>query len=142
MPTNFAPWYPLEMSSQPCADISFRRIGSTAIEVTMHFSRVAGGMGQDLRLLFNEALGFRWMEELPYAMAGEALPTLPKCADPQWSSWTAPLLVSDDSRWVTDVAGHPVFASARHFLMISMNEVVEVLAKPSIVATWTIANEV
>jgi hypothetical protein len=52
------------------------------------------------------------------------------------------MLVADDSKWVRDLAQHPQFSGVRHYLMVSMDDVIEVIAKPAVDADWISPNDV
>jgi len=126
-------WSPVSDVVGPCADISFERTLPGALIVTMHFSLTKGLPNRDLRIAFAQAAAIRWEEECPGL---EPVPReLPKLTNPKWSTWTAPLLGLEDSvllRSLRAIHGEHL----QHFLLVSMNDLLHVVAGPSVEASW------
>jgi len=121
-------WKAAEDIDAPCADISFAYRGPNSLAVTMHFSRVVDRPNRDLVLWFKSAIALRWTTE-SLEVSGITEP-LPKCSSERWSPWTYPLIRIQDSTWLREhTSRNPVEARGReHYLLVSMNDVCEVLA--------------
>lgn len=128
-----SPWNPVPDVVGPCTDISFDRTLPGELLVTMHFSLTRGLPDRDLRIAFRGAVAIRWEEECPGV---EPVPRdLPKLTTPEWSRWTTPLLSIQDSALLESF--RPIYGeSLRHFLLVSMNDLLHVVAGPSVEAVW------
>ena len=129
-------WEPINGIVAPCADIRFDYVAPFRLSATMYFSHVRDGVPQDLLLHFTGAIALRWESE----SFGRLVPLpeqLPRCPDP-WSRWTFPLLSFDASAWLDSYHGRNPVASEgrRHFALISMNDLLHILARPDAEATW------
>ena len=131
-------WEPVPGIIGPCADISFERPASgNALRVTMHFSRTKGLPSQDLHLRFDGPLALRWEDECP---GFDPVPEqLPKCATATWREWAFPLLKVEGSellrqvRAIHELDGTPEIA---HFLLVSMNDLVQIVARSEVRSEW------
>ena len=131
-------WEPVPGIIGPCADISFERAASgVVILVTMHFSNVIGLPGRDLRLRFSGPLALRWEVECP---GFDLVPReLPKCTVSAWRDWTFPLLrveggeLLEQFRSVYEYCCGPKIS---HFLLISMNDLVQIVARSDVEVDW------
>jgi len=137
----FASWHPVEGIDQPCADISFSYSAPSKLRVTMHFSRTAGALRDDLEIDFEGAVGLLWMEESAHSVAERMQSPLPKCHDLKWANWTFPLLVVSNSEWLSKIEALPLSQQRVHFLLVSMNDIVEVLALRPPSAKWVVPHE-
>jgi len=130
-------WHPVSGIEGPCADISFARRQGEDLVITMHFSLVIGLPNRDLRLLFRGALAMHWEDEFPGLFP---LPTiLARCSDPRWKKWAEPLHKVEGSTLLAEHRGmRPTAAPPRiaHFLLISMNDLVHVVAQEDVAAEW------
>jgi hypothetical protein len=132
-------WQPVSGIVGPCADIGFARSLGEELVVTMHFSLVRGLPNEDLRLQFTGALAMHWEDECPgfYPVPENVLKL--KCSDPQWAMWMFPLQRVEGSelleqfRGVYEIGNAPRLA---HFLLISMNDLVHVIARSDVTAYW------
>ena len=129
-------WEPVPGLDLPCADIAFAYGPPDVLTVTMRFSNVVAGRGKDLQLCFSGAIALRWESE-SFGLIPIPGP-LPKCRDEKWSEWSFPLLRVERSSWLAEHdARHPVAAEARvHFALISMNDLLHVLAFSDVDAQW------
>ncbi len=123
----------------PCADISFSYKGPNSLAVTMHFSRVVERPNRDLVLWFKDAIALRWSTDS--SALSERFDSLPNCTADRYSSWTFPLIKIRNSSWLREHASrNPADAHGReHFLLVSMNDVCELLAV-SVLAIWVDAD--
>jgi hypothetical protein len=129
-------WEPVGGILAPCADIRFTYTVPSFLSVTMYFSHVRNGAPQDLILNFSGAIALRWESE---SFGLVPLPErLPRCPDP-WSRWTFPLLSIENSTWLdTHHARNLVSSKGRlHFALLSMNDLLHILALPDVKAAWT-----
>jgi hypothetical protein len=142
-------WEPVADIDFPCADISFSFGAKGFLRVLMHFSRVKNGHGQDLELLFSGAIGLHWTpEHLGFTVKPAMTPKpLPKISAGQWSGWTHPLLTVGESSWLASYQTFPgqTFPGTerrQHFSLISMNDLLDIIAFPEVAAQWLSSNEV
>jgi len=129
-------WEPLPGIAFPCAGISLSYHHKTDLQVLMHFSNVVNGPGQDLLLTFRGVIGFRWNPEDLGSVFYPVRRPLPKLTDPRWEDWTFPLLEVCDSKWLATYKGFPSTEGRKHYYLIAMNDLVDILALPDVVATW------
>lgn len=127
-------WEIVDGLEVPCADISFNwPSGPNAqLEVLMHFSRVEGGINSDVRLIFANAMHMAWEDE---SLGLLDLPDkLPYCLDNEFSDWVFPTLIIKDSPLAAKYANKafdtddPRHAQVRHFLLVSMNDLIHVVS--------------
>lgn len=128
-------WEPVAGIKSPCADISLEYRGPDRLRVVMHFSRVRGNPELDLELRFRGAIAYRWESE---SFGLLPVPPAPRLEHPEWSRWTAPLLRVEGSGWLHEHQSRNPFAAEdrAHFVLIAMNDVVELLAFPDVEAAW------
>jgi len=136
MDEHYLIWEPLPGIACPCAGISFSYHHKTDLHVLMHFSNVVDGPGQDLLLIFTGVVGFRWNPEDLGSVFHPAAQSLPKVADSGWTDWTFPLLEVCNSRWLATYEGYSSTQGRRHYYLVAMNDLVDVLARPDVVASW------
>ena len=130
-------WEPVQGIIGPCGDISFERIGPDVLFVTMHFSNVIGLPEKDLHLRFSGPLALRWEVECPGfdPVPGE----LPKCTVPEWRDWTFPLLTVEGSEFLETfrlIYAHGSAPGISHFLLVSMDDLVQIVANSAVDAEW------
>ena len=130
------PWEPVGNIDTPCADLAFSYTPPDGLAVRMRFSNVVGGPENDLLLTFTGAIAAQWESEC-FCLIPIPDP-LPMCSSSQWNTWTFPFLRVENSRWLAaHDARHPVAAEGRnHFVLVTMNDLLHVLAKPTVIATW------
>jgi hypothetical protein len=134
-------WEPVTGVDMPCADLLYRYDPPEHIEVRLRFSNVVNGLENDLLLKFSGAISAQWESE-SFGLIPIPVP-LPKCRSPQWDTWTFPLLrIENSSWWAVHDARHPIAAEGRsHFVLVTMNDLLHVLAKPAVNATWVSPEE-
>lgn len=134
-------WTPVPDIVGPCAGIVFERpMTADLLNVTMLFSLVSGLPNRDLRLQFTRPLLLKWEQECPGL---ELVPKkLPKCSDPQWSGWTFPLLKVEGAEWMDLL--RTVYQDPgekySHFLLVSMGDLVQVVAESAVSSEWVIGS--
>jgi hypothetical protein len=135
-------WRPVNDIIGPCADISFSYLSNASriFQVRMHFSFVEGAPKRDLLIVFKGCIGLRWSDEClteyPFA---EPAPIIGKG---KWAQWTYPLLLMSPSQWLKKHEGLPLVEDRLHYILVSMNDDVEVLALENPEVKWVVANEV
>jgi hypothetical protein len=140
-------WFPVPALDAACADISFIRASgkSAALIVRMHFSRVVDGYEKDLELVFREPLAMKWEEE-SFGII-DSPQDLPKCAAARFNSWTHPTLVIENSDWADEYAARkyakddPRAKSVAHYFLVSMNDLVHILAEAKPDARWVLPDD-
>ena len=136
-PSNqFSKWEPISGIDSPCADLSFNYQGSDDLTVTMYFTRVKNGIPRDLVIKFHGVISVRWMDECCSMIAVRLQP--PPVLEGRFSGWTFPLLQSDSTAYLAEYQkGNPPLAKGRkHFYLVCMNDLLDVLALPDVEATW------
>ena len=127
-------WEVVSDLAVPCADISVSWTSgvNAHLVVLMHFSRVKGGFESDIQLSFTDAMHFAWEDE---SLSVMSVPKdLPLCKDPAFSDWIYPTLVLNESELATAYAdsafdkADPQHSNVGHFLMVSMNDVLQVVS--------------
>jgi hypothetical protein len=119
----------------PCANISFAYDAPDRLRVLMRFSNVRGGIDRDLELIFHDAIGLRWqIESLRVDIEQCELQSLTG----KWMRWAYPLLKIENSAWLQRFhSQNPVAVDQReHFFLVSMNDLVQVLALPNVDVSW------
>jgi hypothetical protein len=128
-------WEPVAGIDTPCANMSFH-CTHEKVRVLMHFSHVKDGPQLDLELLFSGAMGLRWADETHGSIVSPAVRPLPKCRDERWTNWTFPLLTISESSWLVTYPDLPGTKTRQHFALVSMNDLLDVLAFPEVVVRW------
>jgi hypothetical protein len=128
-------WEPAPRIVGPAAAISFACSGRDSGSVIMHFSRVPGLPAEDLLLRFQDLVALRWELECP---GFDPMPKdLPKCTEEKWHDWVFPLLKIEGSAWLQQY--EPIYGRANslsHFLLISQNDLVQLIARSDATAEW------
>ena len=130
-------WQPVSKVVGPCADISHVRTQQGALTVTMHFSLVVGLPNEDLRLQFPGALAMHWETECPGFFPVPR--DMSHCTDSRWTSWEFPLQRVHGSQLLEQFQEICQLGNApelSHFLLISMNDLVHVIAPSDATAEW------
>jgi hypothetical protein len=102
----------------------------------MHFSRVKEGRKDDLELRFSGLTAMRWADECYGSITDTKKAPFPKTPEGRWAGWTYPLLIVNNSTWLANYQELPVAKGRRHFYLVSMNDLVDVLALPNVEAKW------
>ena len=129
-------WQPAEGIVGPCAELSFSYSERDAARVTMHFSLQPGLPNRDLVLRFHGMVAMLWELEGPGV---SALPrNLPKCTANEWRNWTFPLVNVEGSEWLAQYQAiyHAGSTPLAHFLLVSMNDVLQLIARRDVHAEW------
>lgn len=129
-------WEPAQGIDMPCAEISFQYHRAHKLRVVMHFSRVKASGDQDLEVMFAGVIGIRWADEFHGSVVHPMARPLPKCRSERWGRWVFPLLADLDSSWLASYQNLPGTERRQHFALISMNDLVDVIAPPDVVAKW------
>jgi hypothetical protein len=129
-------WEPVGGIETPCADLAFRLTPPDLLVVKMRFSNLVDGTENDLLLKFSGTIAIQWGSET-FGIVPIPEP-FPKCRSPHWDTWTFPLLrIGNSSWWAMHEARNPTLAEGRdHFAIVTMDDVLHVLAKPTVSATW------
>ena len=134
-------WEPTAGIDSPCAAIAFRYDPPDELQVRMYFSRVNGGPNQDLEVLFKGVIGIRWSDEFHGSIVYQAPRPAPKCRDSRWANWVFPLLRVSESSWLATYQALPGTELREHFTLISMDDLLEVIALPDVEARWVPVRE-
>lgn len=134
-------WMPQGEIAYPCADISFAWASQVNAElvVTMHFSRMVDGLQKDREINFGSPMSIQWEDE-SYSLT--EFPTgIPECekGDLRFSH---PTIIVEDSNWARKyadnkyVTGDPEANDVVHYLLISLNDILHVLAETEPTTRW------
>ena len=138
MTERCAKWEPVGDIAWPCADISFG-VASTGrgLNFVMHFSRTRGAPPLDLELGFHNAIALRWSDEsFAYGWIPTPRPT-PTLDTPGSERWAFPLLRVIDSSWLPTLGYATDRGGYEHFVLVSMNDIVHVEARPDAGVRWS-----
>jgi hypothetical protein len=106
----------------------------------MHFSRVVQGLENDLEIIFRDPWAIQWEEE-SFGLI-DSPEKLPKCTGKHFSDWTHPTLIIEGSKWRDSYVNSRYDAmeardsSVTHFFLVSMNDLLHVLAEPDPETKW------
>ena len=129
-------WMPQPEIDFSCADISYewRSRKDATLVVVMHFSRVLDGFAQDLQLTFSRVLAVQWEEESSGLIHSQS--SLPTCT---FRGWTHPTLIVEGSEWASRYAANRHAADdarVTHYLLVSLNDLLHVLAEVEPRTRW------
>jgi hypothetical protein len=102
----------------------------------MRFSLVVNGMPEDLELIFDRAVALNWAEEAVHSVSMPMPTPLPKFPAGPWDGWTYPLLLVDESTWLSRFEFFPHCRGLKHIALVAMNDVIEVVANPTPSFRW------
>lgn len=134
-------WEPAPGIESPCADIAFRYDPPDKLQARMYFSRVNGGPMKDLEVLFRGVIGIRWADEFHGSVVYQAPRRAPRCQDSRWANWVFPLLRVTESSWLATYQALPGTERREHFALVSMNDLLDVIALPEVEAHWIAVEE-
>jgi hypothetical protein len=133
---SVVPWNVGVPIEAPCADISFSRLSWRELRVVMHFSLVKGGMPNDLEILLSDPVAMHWSEEAVHSVSVNWPKPVPAFSADPWKGWTYSLLQFPRSSWMTKFEGLPYVEGREHVAFVAMNDVIEVIAKPTASVHW------
>lgn len=131
-------WEPIDGISGPCGQILFSYVRAHTATVTMTFDGIAGAPGRDLILSFERVVVLCSEEECPGGFV--PLPKgLPQLARGDHPTWTFPLLRLVDSEPLKqyELIFHRDSQPMAHFCLISLHNLVQVIASADVTATWS-----
>jgi hypothetical protein len=130
-------WEPVAGISGPSGQISFSYVPSHTATVLMTFDGTAGGPPRGLTLKFKRVVVLCGEEECPGGFAPTPQP-LPKIGRGDHPTWTYPLLklVDSDPLEQYELMFHHKDQPLAHFCLISLHNVVQVIASADVEATW------
>ena len=120
----------------PCAGLSFSRPSWNQLRIVMYFSLVKGGGPNDLEVLLEDPIAMHWWEEAAHAVTVNWPRPLPTFTAAPWRGFAHPLLHFQESPWVAKFAGMPYAEGRQHLAFVAMNDVIEVIAKPTVAVKW------
>ena len=139
-------WMPQPNIAFGCADISFSwpTEQRAPLVVVMHFSRVIDGHDKDLQITFRRPLALKWEQE-SFGLA-ESPDVVPHLSHENFKGWTHPTLIIDGSKWREAYAARsypendPREKNLVHYFLVSLNDLVHVLAEGEPESKWVQAN--
>jgi hypothetical protein len=126
-------WSPIAGIESPAADIQFAYHPPYKLTASMRFSNVAGGSPHDLLLHFSDVTAIQYETE---ALALIPFPKDPPRLTGQWIGWRYPLLEVPDSHWLAEYLEVRPDEDLHHFVLVSLNDLLHILATPKVEATW------
>jgi hypothetical protein len=136
MADSLSPWDIGVAISAPCADISFSSLPNGRIRVLMRFSLVVGGIPDDLELIFDRAAAMNWADEAVHSVSVPMPTQRPRLPAGKWDGWTYPLLRVNESSWLSRFEFLPNCRGLTHFLLVAMNDIVDIVAGPAPSVRW------
>jgi hypothetical protein len=132
-------WEPIEGICGPCDHIAFSYIPYHAATIRMTFACTARGPARDLILKFKQVIVLSSEDECPGGFVpAPAIKTLPKLGRGDDPTWTFPLLKLVDSEPLKQYQSmRPANPALAHFFIISMDNLVHVIASSDVVAVWS-----
>ena len=135
-------WQEVADISKPCADISTTcsSDGDSRLVLRMHFARVVDGIAQDLLLSFETPLTLRWEEESIGLLETPA--ELPRLDRGKHGAYAFPVLRVERSALAAKYAARQFAADdpnaerVVHFLLLSLNDTVEVVSLGEPMVKW------
>lgn len=85
---------------------------------------------------FRGVVGIRWANEFHGSIIYRAPRPAPKCLDSRWANWVFPLLRVSESSWLATYQALPGTERREHFALISLNDLLDVIALPDVQAQW------
>jgi hypothetical protein len=125
----------------PCAGIAFSRLKDWNLKVVMYFSHVVDGIGEDLEITFERAFALTWHEEALHSVSIHMPKPLPTLRAGKWDKWTYPFLQIHQSEWTKRLDFMPQANGLIHIVLVSMNDIIEVVASPIPRFRWLAASE-
>ncbi len=133
-------WEPIEGICEPCDGIAFSYIPPHAAEIRMAFAATAGGGPRELILRFKQVVVLSGEDEAPGGFVpAPAISSLPKLERGAHPTWTFPLLKIVDSE---PLKNYQLMRPQKiaHFFMVSMDNLVHVIASAEVDAAWDTSN--
>jgi hypothetical protein len=129
-------WEPIEGICEPCDHIAFSYIPLHAAETRMTFAATAGDGPRELILRFKQVVVLSGEDEAPGGFVpAPAINSLPKLGRGAHPTWTFPLLKVVDS---DALKNYQLMRPQKiaHFFMVSMDNLVHVIASAEVDAVW------
>jgi hypothetical protein len=133
-------WEPIHGICEPCDHIAFSYIPLHAAEIRMTFAATADGRPEELILRFKQVVVLSGEDEAPGGFApAPAVNSLPKLGRGAHPTWTFPLLRIVDSE---PLKNYQLMRPQKiaHFFMVSMDNLVHVIASAEVDAAWNTSN--
>jgi hypothetical protein len=133
------PWEPIEGICGPCDHIAFSYLPYQTATIRMTFVRTTGGPARDLILKFKQVIALSSEDECPGGFVpAPATKSLPKLGRGDHPTWTFPLFKIVDSEPLKQYQSmRPPNPSLAHFFIISMDNLVHVIASSDVAAAWS-----
>jgi hypothetical protein len=124
----------------PAADLFFSYEAPYIAMVRMQFANTVRGSQRDLVLRFRGVIALRYESESTGLVP---LPEPPRFTTGEWSGHTFPLLLVQQSLWLAEHHAHNSVESTdrHHFALVSMNDLLHILALPTVEASWVEARD-
>jgi len=132
-------WEPIEGICGPCGQIAFSYAPVHAATIRMTFAGTADGPPRELILRFKQVFVLSAEDECPGGFVpAPAVKSLPKLERGDHPTWTFPLLKIVDSQPLKQYHSmRPSTQPLAHFFMISMDNLVHVIASAEVDAAWS-----
>jgi hypothetical protein len=143
MPERAILWEPLADVDFPCPRLDFEFTNSNDLNVAMRFSELNTGSEPrkpDLELRFSGVIGLRWAPEFHGSIIQPQVPSRPKCRDQSWQLWVLPVVVVQESTWLSQYMDLPGTENRQHFSIVCMEDLLDVIALAEAQVRW-ITNE-
>jgi hypothetical protein len=130
-------WEPIDGICGPCGQISFSYFPAHTATVLMTFDGIGGGPPRGLTLKFKRVVVLCGEEECPGGFVPTPKP-LPQLGRGDHPTWTFPLLNFLDSEPLKqyELIFHHKDQPLAHFCLISLHNLVQVIASADVKATW------
>ncbi|RKE25646.1 hypothetical protein B0G76_7195 [Paraburkholderia sp. BL23I1N1] len=139
MSERAVPWEPLATVNYPCPRLEFQFSDDDDLRVVMHFSELNTGdkpQKQDLELRFSGVIGLRWVPEFQGSIVQPPVPSRPKCQEGAWARWVLPVVVVENSTWLSQYMDLPGTENRQHFSIVCMEDLLDVIAVADVRVVW------
>jgi hypothetical protein len=132
-------WESLVGVEFPCPELEFQFDRCGDLRVVMRFSLLNTGAEPrklDLELHFSGVIGLRWVPEFHGSIIQPSVPSRPRCQEKAWDQWFLPVVIVENSAWVSQYMDLPDTENRQHFSIVCMNDLLDVIALADVRVRW------
>lgn len=132
-------WDRLAEVDFPCPGLKFEFDNCGDLRVVMHFSHLNTGAEEkknDLELCFSGVIGLQWVPEFHGSIIQPPVPARPKCQDKAWNHWVLPVVVVENSAWLSQYMNLPDTENRQHISIVCMDDLLDVIALADVRVQW------
>jgi hypothetical protein len=130
---SFARWRHLPEVSDPAAGVDLHLVDGL-LTVRVLFSKMIGGLSQDLVLTFRQPVAVSSFDEFQHPWNFEPVGDLPRLTG-KWANYAYPLLAVNGSAWVTQAEGNGR-ENLQHLRIVTLGDTVDVVGSDPDSVSW------